>query len=80
MFDTQFIIAGPVLNEEQTWWNNDHDWVTDFENATTFPKDILTTTLPMGATGIMEVKMDFTPVGFYTPYPGEREWSWYHVR
>lgn len=67
MAETQFVIAGPVENEEQLWWHNELGWITKFECATTLPKQILTSPLPPGATGIMEITMDWEAVGFYMP-------------
>lgn len=55
--ETQFIVAGPVVNEEQTYWNNDRQWVTFLAEATTFPHDILTSPLPIGSSGIMELTL-----------------------
>jgi hypothetical protein len=62
--DSQFVIAGPVINEEQTWWNNDQGWVDDFFRATTLPVDILLSPLPLGATGILRMTMEGKPLGF----------------
>jgi len=67
--ETQFIIAGPVMSEEQTWWNNDQGWTPDFTEATTLPRDILTSSLPPGATGIMELTMLGENVRFLKTLP-----------
>lgn len=66
---TQFIVTGPVVNEEQTYWNNDLQWVTFLAEATTFPHDILTSLLPVGATGIMELTLDGEYVRFLKTLP-----------
>jgi hypothetical protein len=62
--EKEYIITGPVLNDEQTYWNNDNGWVSEFSEATTFPREIVTTLLPQGATGIMEL----TLAGEYVRY------------
>ena len=55
--ETQFIICGPVVDEEQTYWHNERGWVVLLSNATTLPREILTSPLPPGASGIMELTM-----------------------
>ena len=67
--ETQFLITGPVIDEEQTYWNNDRGWVPFLVEGTTLPKKILTTPLPQGATGIMELTMLGEYVGFYQTLP-----------
>jgi len=69
---TQFVIAGPVENEEQTWWNNNQGWISDFTEATTLPSDVLTSSLPHGATGIMEVTEEGEVVRFLKTLPHGR--------
>lgn len=69
---SQFIIAGPIQDEEQYWWSNDLGWTSDQTEATTFPKGILTETLPVGARGLLEMTMKGEPIGFLQalPLPG----------
>lgn len=68
--ETQFIIAGPIEDEEQLWWSNEYGWVPGIGQATTLPKEILTDPLPIEATGIMEITMKMEYVTFYIPLPG----------
>lgn len=70
--ENDYVIAGPILNEEQTYWHNDRGWITDLGEATTLPREIITNPLPPGAAGIMELTPD-GPVAFYTPYPSYGE-------
>lgn len=67
---TQFVIAGPIANDTQLWWHNELGWIEDLIEATTLPVDILTTPLPPGATGVLEITMDGSYVCFYTLLPG----------
>lgn len=62
--EKDYLITGPVRNEDQTYWHNDYGWITEFGEATTLPKQILTSPLPPGATGIMELTPG-GPVAFY---------------
>lgn len=66
---TQFVITGPVTNEEQTYWNMDRQWVTYLAEATTFPHDILTSPLPPGSSGVMELTLTGEYVKFYETLP-----------
>lgn len=72
--ETQFIIAGPIKSEEQTWWNTEHGWTPDIKNATTLPKAILTSPLPPGGVGIMEITDKWEYVHFYerTSFPHQK--------
>lgn len=67
--ETQFIIAGPIQNEEQLWWNNHQGWISGLENATTLPKQILTSPLPPGGVGVMEITMNMEFVAYYARVP-----------
>lgn len=69
--ETQFVVAGPVLNEEQLYWHNDDKWITSLPDATTFPAEILTSPLPLGATGIMELTILGEYVRFLPTLPRE---------
>ena len=67
----QFVVCGPISNEEQTYWHNEHEWITDLDKATTFPKAIMALPLPSGATGIMELTMLGEYVSFFHTPPRE---------
>jgi hypothetical protein len=64
-----YIITGPVIDEEQTYWHNDHGWITELPDATTFPVQIVTTPLPVGATGLMKLTYLGEYVGVLHPLP-----------
>ena len=66
MKNNQFIITGPIENEEQLYWNNDPSrmWV-EFGEATTFPVDILSSPLPPRASGVMELTITRIPITVY---------------
>lgn len=52
---------------DPTYWNDETgEWTTDFAEATSFPKMILTTPLPPGATHVMEVHSSGEPLGTYS--------------
>jgi hypothetical protein len=56
------------------YWNDDvGEWSTEFSEATNFPKFILTTPLPPGATHIMEVHSSGKPLGTYALVAGEKQ-------
>lgn len=57
----------PSGGEEPTYWNDEvGEWTDDFADATNFPKMILTTPLPPGATHVMEVHPSGEPLGTYS--------------
>ncbi len=44
---------------DPTYWNDEAgEWTTDFAEATSFPKMILTTPLPKGTTAVLEINND----------------------
>jgi hypothetical protein len=61
---TQFVITGPIVDDELLYWNNDWGW-TSLEEATTFDKEIMTVPLPVEGSGVMEVSMIKEPVKYY---------------
>ncbi len=57
--NTQFVIIGnDPGNGEQMYWNNAQGWISDFTEATTFDREILTAPLPHGATGFIEFTLE----------------------
>jgi hypothetical protein len=64
-----YIITGPIVDEEQTYWHNDHGWITELPDATTFPVQIVNTPLPEGATGLMKLTFVGDFAGFLQPLP-----------
>ena len=68
---TTFIIIGPFVDETLLYWNVDKwEWVSDYNDASHFPQEILTLPLPRGVSSVMEVLEDGEPVTNYTPHPG----------
>lgn len=52
---------------DPTYWDDAAgEWTNDFTEATSFPKMILTTTLPPGATHVIEVHSSGEPIGTYS--------------
>ncbi len=46
----------PSGGEEPTYWNDTAgEWTADFTEATSFPKMILTTPLPVGTSSVLEI-------------------------
>lgn len=65
-YQTDFIIAGPVIDEDQCYYNVEHNgWVNDIKAASTFPKEIMLEKLPLDTTGIMELTAEGQFVNFY---------------
>jgi len=64
---TEFVILGPIVDEEATYWNVPNwAWTKEYFDATTFDKEIMTSPLPEGGVGYMEiVKGTEYPVGVY---------------
>lgn len=50
--ELNYVIIGTEDSERWPYWNNDLGWVEEFNQATTFPIDILSYPLPEGATGV----------------------------
>lgn len=64
----------PSGGEEPTYWNDAAgEWTPDFEDATNFPRLILATSLPPGATHVMEVHSSGKPLGCYSLVPGGKQ-------
>lgn len=71
MPETSFIIIGPFVNDEVTYWNvTSWGWDTDYKYASHFPREILKTPLPPGWELIIEVDEDGETVSNYTPIGG----------
>lgn len=63
---SQFLICGPIGDDDApTYWNNDQGWVSDSREATTLPRQILTSPLPEGSVGILELTMFGFPVSYF---------------
>lgn len=64
--ETHFVIVGPLVDEEPTFWSNDPSapW-GDLEHATPFPSEILGAPLPPEGKGFLELTNDNQPVKFY---------------
>lgn len=56
----------PTGGEPSYWNDTAGEWVSDFADATSFPKMILTTPLPPGATHVMEVDSSGEPLGTFS--------------
>jgi len=70
MKDLDFYILGPRVGDELTYWNLDKGWVTDFGDASAFPKEILTLPLPEGATTVMPFSSASEPMSQFNLLPG----------
>lgn len=66
--EKQYVIAG-ADHGEPTWWNIEHGWVTEFEEATTFPIGLFGEPLPPGSTGILEMTLTGEMVEFFALPP-----------
>lgn len=68
--ETQYIIVGPDIPEgDMFYWNVDKGW-GNYDNATTFDREIFTVPLPPGAEGIYEITTDKAElVAYYTIMP-----------
>ena len=55
MNNNHYIIYGPFVDEETTFWNQEvEEWTLDEDYATKMGRDVLTTPLPFGTTAIIE--------------------------
>jgi hypothetical protein len=67
---TGYYILGPKFHEDPMYWNKeDHGWVIEFENATPFSKDILTSPMPRDATCIMKFSNTGEPLAQFDILP-----------
>lgn len=68
-----YYILGPKFHKDPMFWNkSDQGWVIEFENATPFSKDILTSSMPRGATCIMQFSSDAEPMSQFDILPPTR--------
>jgi hypothetical protein len=67
--DTNFIIAGPIDGDEPTWYNLIEGWTTEIEQASLFPRAILSDPLPPGGVFFAEIGENYGIVATYTPLP-----------
>lgn len=62
MLKSNYIITGPDSPDGlYTFWSNELGWTEKVEQATTFDREILTTPLPKGGTGVFEIKSIKSP-------------------
>ena len=73
--ESDYIIAGPIINEEPTWYKIHDTWVTDIEQATKFPRAILVDSLPVGGEFYAKIDSDCRITATYTPLGGSRLFS-----
>lgn len=71
-----YIILGEVAeNEYPTFWSVNKRWTIDLDKAAHYNKEVLTTTPPLGTTGIMTIGGNGEPTSTYevipSPTPGE---------
>ena len=66
-----FIILGPIVDDEPTYWNVDAGWTVSEKHASHLPKDVLTRPLPEGGVAIKECKEDGTIIAIFDPSPSE---------
>ena len=62
-----FIIAGPIMSEEATWYNLEHGWVSNIDDASHFPRAILLEPLPPGGLFFIETSSNYEGWTVYTP-------------
>jgi hypothetical protein len=67
MKKTNFFIVGPDTAEgESQFWSIDlWGWTDDYDQASSFGKEILAMPLPRGTQGIMEYSVDHEPVKYF---------------
>jgi hypothetical protein len=65
MENSKFVIVGEPCCGEQLYFNEPKKLWVEFEDATLFTKEILASTPPVGASGIMEINDKGSPLGFY---------------
>lgn len=68
--DPSFYILGPLVGDNLTFYSIDKGWVLEFDNASPFTGEILTLTLPTGATSVMPFSSENEPLDQLNTLPG----------